>query len=274
MATTLTAPQDAYTSILLKLFDKSVLKQAKFAMLSKMLGDPEGKTLLDIGADNGVISYLFREKGGTWFSADLEAATVASIRALVSEDVYQIDGGSTPFRDDQFDAVVIIDFLEHIEDDRHFVGELHRILKPGGRLIVNVPHAKSLSVIRAIRLAVGLNDEKHGHVRPGYTRESLAGVLTPAFKIDDSKTYSRFFTELIDIFISLGVEMAGGGGQSRKGVVVTGEDLSKHEKKFKAYCAIYPLVKTMSYLDRLLFFTQGHSLIVAATSCKTTSGGG
>ncbi len=267
MATAMATQTDEYTSILLQLFDKSILKRAKFTILSQMLGDPTGKTLLDIGADNGVISYLLRRKGGRWSSADLEAGTVASIRALVKDNVFQISGEATPFADDEFDTVVIVDFLEHIADDRGFVGELHRIVKPGGTVIINVPHLKRPSLIRAIRLAVGLTDEKHGHVRPGYTIRSLRELLAPSFAVERSRTYSRFFTELIDVFISLAVEMAGGADQSRKGTVVTGADLSRHRKKFRMYCWIYPFIKLVSLLDYLLLFTRGHSLVVRASAC-------
>src|SRR5215212_9292380 len=97
-----------------KLFNRSVLKQAKYRRVLELLADPSDKTNLDIGADNGVISYLLRQRGGRWSSADLDAGTVESIRQLVGEDVYQIDGTATPFQDQAFDQVVIVDFLEHI----------------------------------------------------------------------------------------------------------------------------------------------------------------
>src|SRR3954453_10387468 len=105
------------------LFHRSVLKQAKYHRLLELMDDPVGKTSLDIGADNGVISYLLRQRGGRWYSADLDPGAVTSIRQRVGENVYQLDGSSTPFSDSTFDQVVIVDFLEHIPDDRGFVRE-------------------------------------------------------------------------------------------------------------------------------------------------------
>lgn len=52
-----------------------------------------------------------------------------------------------PFADREFDLVVVVDFLEHIPDDRGFAAELGRILKPGGRLIVNVPREPRWSLV-------------------------------------------------------------------------------------------------------------------------------
>ena len=124
----------------LSLFRKSVLKQAKYRRITDLLEDPTGRRCLDIGADNGVISLLLRRLGGPWASADLDEPTVASIRELVGEDVHRLDGARSPFPDRTFDQVVVVDYLEHIPDDWAFALELARILKPGGWVIINVPH--------------------------------------------------------------------------------------------------------------------------------------
>ena len=155
------------------LFRKSVLKQAKFRRILELLDDPTGKTNLDIGADNGVVSHLLRQRGGQWSSADLDPRAVASIRQLVGTDVYQLDGPRTPFADRSFDQVVVVDYLEHIHDDRAFARELERILVPGGVVIVNVPHLQPRSPLNRFRHRIGLTDEWHGHLRPGYTAASL-----------------------------------------------------------------------------------------------------
>jgi ubiquinone/menaquinone biosynthesis C-methylase UbiE len=38
-----------------------------------------------------------------------------------------------------FDQALLIDFIEHVPNDRQAVREIHRILKTGGRVIVSVP---------------------------------------------------------------------------------------------------------------------------------------
>ena len=63
------------------LFNRSVLKQAKYRRVLELMDDPSGKTSLDIGADNGVISYLLRQRGGRWYSADLDPGAVDSMNA-------------------------------------------------------------------------------------------------------------------------------------------------------------------------------------------------
>lgn len=43
------------------------------------------------------------------------------------------------FRDEFFDCIVCYHVLEHIDDERRAMGELHRVLKPGGWAIIQVP---------------------------------------------------------------------------------------------------------------------------------------
>lgn len=44
-----------------------------------------------------------------------------------------------PFEDAQYDAVVSIEVLEHVENLEHTLGEIRRTLKPGGLLVVAMP---------------------------------------------------------------------------------------------------------------------------------------
>ncbi|MBI5669320.1 MAG: class I SAM-dependent methyltransferase [Chloroflexi bacterium] len=252
-----------------RLFNKSVLKQRKFREITAMLGPTAGLRCLDIGSDNGVISLLLRQQGGSWASADLEEKTVRSIRALVQTDVHRIDGRGTPFADDEFDCVVIVDFLEHIPDDEAFIRELFRILKPDGLLVVNVPHVKH-SLLRRFRFAIGQTDEKHGHLRPGYTIESLRRLLGDRFTLEQHHTYSRFFSEWIDTMIVWAVGLLKGrkGDESKKGLVITGEDMAAYQKMFRLYALVYPVVWLIAKLDLLLPFTSGYMLIARARSAK------
>ena len=246
----------------LALFRKSVLKQRKVAELTAMLGPTEGLRCLDLGSDNGVVSLLLRRRGGHWASADLAPEAVDSIRELVETDVHLVRGDRLPFADAEFDRVAVVDMLEHVPDDRAFAAELARITRPGGTLVVNTPHRRE-TPLRRFRHAIGQTDEKHGHLRPGYDVEDLRALLAPAFTLTGSHTYSRFFTELVDTGIQWGVSRLGKKPAS-KGLVVTGADLGRHRKVFRAYSVVYPVVKAVSSLDGLIPFATGYMLIAAA----------
>lgn len=252
----------------LRLFKKSVLKQRKYKELTEALGETSTLQCLDIGADNGVISYLLRQRGGHWKSADLDQTTVEAIQDLIHERVFQIDDRPTPFADNEFDRVAVIDFLEHIPNDEAFIRELHRIVKPHGRVVLNVPHIKP-TLLRKIRLAIGQTDEKHGHLRPGYTPEDINRILGDHFQVVSEKTYSKFFSECIDTLITFAFDLLKRGKRtSAKGLVVTGKDLKQYQKVFTMYSLLYPIIWTISKLDTALFFTSGYMLLVVAQNKK------
>ena len=247
----------------LRLFRKSPLKRDKVAALLSVLGPVDGKRCLDLGSDNGVVSLLLRQQGGSWASGDLTPETVEAIRGLVETDVHLVTEDKLPFVDREFDLVVVADMIEHVEGEAAFVAELARVLKPSGRLIVNTPHVRN-TALRRLRLRLGQTDEKHGHLRPGYTRESLARLLRDRFEIGETKSYTKAFSETIDTVMQFGLESLGKQG-SKKGVVVTGGDLNRHARLFTVYSAIFPFVWAFSRMDALLPGNDGYRLLLVAT---------
>ncbi len=226
-----------------------------------MLGPTAGLRCLDLGSDNGVVSLLLREGGGSWASGDLTPAAVESIRSLVSEDVHLVSGERLPFPAAEFDRVAVVDMLEHVPDDAAFARELARVVRPGGRLVVNTPHLKT-TALRRLRHRLGQTDEKHGHLRPGYTPARLRELLEPAFEIERERTYSRFFSEAVDTGLNWAVERAG-QKPSAKGLVVTSQDLARHGNLFRAYGLVSPLLQAATRLDGLVP-ASGYMLIAAA----------
>ena len=227
---------------------------------------------LDLGSDNGVMSLMLRERGGSWCSADLDEETVASIRELVGTDVYATDGQMLPFPDGNFDVVVVIDMFEHVERDDLLVREIHRVLRKGGRLVAVVPHLKWRSPLRWLRLAVGLTDEWHGHLRPGYTRSDIDALLRPCFDVDARRTYNRAFSELLDIALNFVIERKRRTPRTRssKGNVMTQDKFARLQKTFRLYARIYPLMWLFCQLDRI-WPAEGYQMIVSASARDTIS---
>jgi len=232
------------------LFRRSVLKQRKLAEVARMLGPTAGLRCLDLGSDNGVVSLLLRERGGDWASGDLTEEAVSSIRSLVGGDVHLVRGDRLPFPDATFDRVAVVDMLEHVADEAAFVRELARVTRPGGSLVLNTPHLKR-TFLRRVRHALGQTDERHGHLRPGYTPERVRELLAPAFALERHSTYSRFFSEAVDTALNWGMERLG-KKSSAKGMVVTADDLARHRRTFRAYAAVYPVVWALTRLDALV----------------------
>lgn len=245
----------------LALFRVSVLKQAKWRVLSRAVGDPSGLRALDLGADNGVLSWLFRQRGGHWSSGDLTVETVAAITRTTGEPAFQVrDGTALPFPDATFDRVVVIDLLEHLADDRGLLRELARCVRLGGEVVLNVPHLKAWSVLGPVRRAVGLDDAWHGHRHAGYTAAMLTRMLPPELQLVETLSYSRFFSHLLDTAINGAVRRrTRSAPRSAKGPVLLGTDVPDSDAS--ALARLYPMMRAFTALDALLPWTRGYLLV-------------
>ncbi|HTV40889.1 MAG TPA: methyltransferase domain-containing protein [Candidatus Sulfotelmatobacter sp.] len=72
---------------------------------------------------------IFTQRFGTYETADLEMKGVD----------HQVDLQNLPFRDATYDLIFASHVLEHVPDDRKAIGEIRRILRPGGLAILPVP---------------------------------------------------------------------------------------------------------------------------------------
>ena len=69
---------------------------------------------------------------------DVNARTVAFCRSRGAQAV-QMEPDRLPFDARSFDSVLMDNVLEHIADPGPLLGEVRRVLRPGGRLLVGVP---------------------------------------------------------------------------------------------------------------------------------------
>ncbi len=94
-----------------------------------------GSRVLDAGAGEGKYSRWFTRH--RYIALDLAVGDIAwdygSLDAI--GDLQRL-----PFRDQSFDAVVNIVTLEHVREPAIVLTELYRTLKPGGRILMVVPH--------------------------------------------------------------------------------------------------------------------------------------
>jgi ubiquinone/menaquinone biosynthesis C-methylase UbiE len=249
-----------FRELQLERFRVSVLKQAKWRELARAAGDTRGKRALDLGTDNGVISWLFREQGGDWDSADLTAHAVSTIRRTLGEPAKEIRGARLPYADATFDLIVVADMLEHVADDRALLAEIARCLKVGGRAVLNVPRLKPLGVLHPLRRAIGLTDAWHGHLHSGYDARALRHLLPATLRLIGTREYVRFFSYALDTSLNAASGRAKGATmRTAKGTVST---KAKAEKPVGfAVKAMYPVMRAFASLDALLPFTHGYMLV-------------
>ena len=99
-------------------------------------------TLLEIPAGEGALAWQLHKLGYTVTAGDIDPKffKVAPIPC-----VYVDLNRQFPFRDGEFDFISCVEGIEHLEDQFQFVRECHRILKPGGTLLLSTPNILNLA---------------------------------------------------------------------------------------------------------------------------------
>jgi SAM-dependent methyltransferase len=111
------------------------------------LREYEGKgRLLDVGCGGGLFLGMMKERG--WDVVGLDFSAEASEVALKSQGVH-VEVGSieqAPFAPESFTAITMFHVLEHLVDPGTSLAAARKLLKPGGKLVVQVPDAGTLGL--------------------------------------------------------------------------------------------------------------------------------
>jgi 2-polyprenyl-3-methyl-5-hydroxy-6-metoxy-1,4-benzoquinol methylase len=153
------------------------------SVMLRWLGEGRGRTLLDVGAADGLLSRRFTERG--WRVTGIEcdpAAAQAGARWCERMVVANLDR-QTPPLESLYDAIVFGDVLEHLADPFRVLSDLNRFLAPDGVVVASVPNVAhfvirvSLLVGKFEYLDRGILD--HGHLR-FFTERSLRALAADA----------------------------------------------------------------------------------------------
>ena len=152
-ATTAGRLEEAYRRLVLR-------DHARF--VARALGDSAVRgRLLDVGCGGGLLLGMLRERGIRVVGLDNSAA--AAQIAWSRQRVPSVCGvlENAPLRDGVFAAVTMFHVLEHVHDPRAYVAAAHRLLAPGGRLIVQTPNAACWQFRLLGRFWSGLDVPRH-----------------------------------------------------------------------------------------------------------------
>jgi SAM-dependent methyltransferase len=260
------------------MFQKTLKKKLRLKHLKKILGPigPDEKCLLvTCGDNNGAINYYLRQLGGGWSFADLEPAGIAEMSELLGSRVALATESRLPYPDGEFDRVVAIDTHEHVSRPDLFTAELSRIMRPDSQAIVTVPGGQSTRAVNRIKEWVGMTRDKYGHVTEGFSSAQIGSFMRSAgLRPERSTTFSRFFTELIELTINfVYVNVLSKGSKGREEVTniapQTLDQLTSVRKTYAIYSVVYPFVWLFSQLDRFLLFSDGYVVIVEGRKDRT-----
>lgn len=140
-----------------------------FELMAPYLGDE----LLEVGAGHGTFTEILAPKAKRVVASEISGRCVGILRQRFSDDpsVEVLHGGiDAAASQGPFDTAILINVLEHIQDDDGALRELAGLLKPGGRVVLWVP---------AFSLLYSDFDRRIGHYRR-YRRTTLRAQLSHA----------------------------------------------------------------------------------------------
>jgi len=181
------------------------IHEARYTFLQEYLGHHilTGAAVLDVGCyPPFLLDWLEKHA--------MNAFGIASQHESVSRKqvkILNIDFDRFPWKDHMFDAVIFTEVLEHLPfSPMHALVEMHRVLKPGGLLILSTPNTTKLQ--HRLKLLVGKstvfpleqllatkpNDNSiyHRHNRE-YTKQEVETILEKAGFVLQHASYEIFY---------------------------------------------------------------------------------
>jgi SAM-dependent methyltransferase len=154
-----------------------------------------GKQVLEIGLGEGSESERLIRQGACWSGVDLTSESVdrvrtrLTIRELPYQELRQGSVLSLPFADHTFDMVFSHGVLHHVPNIKEAQGEIHRVLRLGGELIIMVyarwslNYVVSIGMIRRAALLGAFPLARVGILKSDPSQGTLAAHLDNAKKV-------------------------------------------------------------------------------------------
>lgn len=100
---------------------------------------------LDIGCFKGHLLTAAHKRGWSVYGTEISRQAVAYARQKAQLSVFlgSLEAAAYPTR--SFDAIVMLDVIEHLSDPLEYLREIRRILRPGGGLYLDTPNYSSLT---------------------------------------------------------------------------------------------------------------------------------
>ena len=212
--------------------------------------------MMDAGCGFGQYSYFCatRFPGINILAVDVKEGQIADCSSFfrkknLTKVEFAVEDLSKSTHNNEFDLVLSVDVMEHIEDDVRVFHNIHRALKQGGALLVNTPSNLGGSDVHSPEDESFVGE----HARVGYGADEMRLKLeSVGFKIEKIKyTYGRAGTAAWRLGIKYPM------------LVLNASNLFFILLPFY-YMAVLPIVLPLMYLDYVSTGKQGTGLLVVA----------
>ena len=165
----------------------AITEQLERRVMLELIGDVSGTRVLEVGCGDGALAVELAKRGAevTGVDASARMITAARERAVAAGmplTLQMAPAEALPFEGERFDMVVAQTILCFVADGSPAFGEIARVLKPGGRLVIGeLGRWSTWAAERRVRAWLGSALWRRGHFRsPGDLRRlAKAAGLEP-----------------------------------------------------------------------------------------------
>ena len=169
------------------------------ADLERYLRPQAGMKFLDAGCCANLANYRLDRWPSTYYGVDISPALVeamksfAATRGLAPGGLHVAEVARLPFPDEFFDIAAAIGVFEYcsLRYVRRALGELHRVMRPGARLVADIPNREHPYARDMARLEQFLGRPIYLHFRSLF--ESAMALYFSPDRVDDTQVMIRFF---------------------------------------------------------------------------------
>jgi ubiquinone/menaquinone biosynthesis C-methylase UbiE len=226
-----------------------------------------GASVLDLGCGVGSLSALLAARSLRPTCVDVAAENIEVVRRRHPElPAVRADATALPFDADAFDAVILMEVLEHIEDDRAALAEISRVIRDNGLLILSVPNlAAPLPLLERFPFrSVHAHEGPERHFRDGYDSQALSHLLEAGgFRVERMTSLGGTAYRLASGFVSL-VHLAYRSLRRQQSWTWSDVEADRDSLPLRIYAAAFPALLAFARLGAHQPGMRGATLLVTA----------